>query len=87
VKKIKTEVYRHPKVFSEDGGHEKFMLKPEPGQAFTPAGIERAKSDFASLLKGQFPNRYFRFVKVKQNAFNVIPLPEKEQTTVAVGEC
>lgn len=85
-KKFKPQIFREIrlKVFTDDGAHEKFVLNPERGKLFTLAGIEKAKTDTAHLLMQQFPGRYFKFVKIKQNSYNVIPV--KAALVVEAGE-
>lgn len=64
------------KVFADDGAFEVFRMQAEAGRRFYLDGIEREKMAFAARLKEAFPGRWFRFVKIRPNRYNVLPITE-----------
>lgn len=63
------------KVFADDGGFE--MFRRESLFGFSPMDVERQKIILANQLESAFPGRYFKFVKIRNNRFNVIPMKEQ----------
>ena len=71
------------KVFTDAGEHEFFRFPAPSGHRWYADGIERHKMEFAAHLRQAFPNRWFRFVKIRPNRYNVLPITEQSGQVIS----